>query len=195
MKSHALIAGVLTGLALAALLLGGCGGGDDHRHDYSNYPMYKDLTLILRVKTPSGNPVGGATVLIDGEANATLTDLQFHPLGSGYPDAWIGWLCNWTSDEYQSVVNFAGDQDSFEIRVHKNGWTEDSTLVNIYDYEPAHIFIRETMVLHRLTDSASLKHAPHYAEVTGGPNNLKLQRNGKPVKVITGTDDRVNGGK
>jgi len=187
-KRQALIASAVSTVVLAALLLGGCGGGSDY---YQSYPMYKDLTLILRVQTPGGFPVGGATVLIDGEPDATLTDLQLHPLGDGYPDAWIGWLCNWTSDEYQSVVNFAGDTDSFEMRVHKDGWTEDSTIVNIYDYEPQHIFIRETMVMQRLADGAPLKRAPHYAEVTGGPAPLTLQRSGKPLKIIAGTDDSV----
>lgn len=200
MRKQALSFTVLATFVVALIALGGCGGGqidDDNGYDPGDedYPQYKDLTLILKVRNSAGKPLGGATVLIDEEEDGTLTDLQFHPLGDGYPTAWLGWLCNWTSDDYQVVMNYYGDQDSFEIRVHKDGWTDDSTIVRVDDDEPEHIFIRDTMILYRVTDGASAKRAPHYADVTGGPAPLKLQRAGKPMKVITGTDDRVNGEK
>jgi hypothetical protein len=198
MRKQALSFYVLLAVVIAVIALGGCSGGqidDDNGYDPGdeNYPQYKDLTLILRIQTSAGKPLGGATVLIDEEEDSTSSDSKFHPLGDGYPTAWLGWLCNWTSDDYQVVMNYYGDRDSFEIRVHKDGWTDDSTIVRVDDSEPDQIFIRDTMVLHRLTDTASLKRVPHYAEVTAGPHSVKRQHSGKPRTIISGTDDRVNG--
>jgi hypothetical protein len=189
---------MLVSVGLAALLLGGCGGtiDDDHGYDsgQSGYPQYKALTLILRVQTPAGNPLGGVTVLVDGEADSTLTDSVFHPLGSGYPDAWQGWLANWTSDAYQVVMNYRGDSDQFEIRVQKPGWTDDSTIVQVSDDEPDDIFIRDVMTMHRLTSaSVQAAGAPHYAEVLSVPKGVKLQSSHGPLKTIRSSDDRLTG--
>jgi hypothetical protein len=183
---------LLLGMALTALTLAGCGGGnDDH---FTAYPRTKDLTLVLRVVSPGGFPIGGAQVLIDGVPDPVLTDPQLHPLGSGFPDAWQGYLANWTSDAYQVVMNFEGDSDEFEIRVHKPGWTDVATIVRIDDFEPQHIFIRDEMIMTRITTAgAATTKKPHYAEVIGGPTPLKLKANGVPMKIIKATDDRLGG--
>lgn len=185
---------LLLGAVSVAITLAGCGGDDDDY--YNEYPRTKDLTLILRVVSPGGFPIGGAEVLIDGEVDPVLTDAQLHPLGSGYPDAWQGYLANWVSDDYQVVMNFAGDSDEFEIRVRKPGWTQDSTIVRIDDFEPQHIFIRDEMVMSRVAAAgAAAPKQPHYAEVTGGPKPLRLQAGRKPLKIIKATDDRLTGRK
>ncbi|MGE5531181.1 MAG: hypothetical protein ACM3VW_03555 [Bacteroidota bacterium] len=177
--------------ALVTLTLAGCGGDDDD--DYYDYPYTKDLTLILQVTSPGGFPIGGAQVLIDGIADPVLTDDQLHPLGEGYPDEWQGWLANWTSDAYQVVMNYEGDSDEFEIRVHKDGWVDDSTIVRIDDYEPDHIFIRDVMILTRPTDVGAAAKKPHYAEVVGGPTPLRLKSGGHPMTIIKATDDSLSG--
>jgi hypothetical protein len=147
---------MLIGALLVVGLVAGCGGSDiDDDGGYNPgdaaYPQYKDLTLVLRVVDGVGNPVGGARVWVDEVRDPTATESVFRPLGSGYPAAWQGWLANWTSDAYRVVMNYRGDQDQFEIRVGKSGYSQDSTLVRVYDREPNHIFVRDTMVLHRIT--------------------------------------------
>lgn len=201
MKTRCAPLTVILLILAVTVLLAGCGGGgeidDDNGYDPDDpyYPQYKDLTLILRVQQPGGWPIGGATVIIDGEADTQRTDAELHPLGSGYPYAWLGWKCNWVSDDYQVVMNYEGDQDAFEIRVHKDGYVDDSTIVRIYDEEPSHIFIRDKMILYPITSGREAKRAPHYAEVAGGDAPLKLQQGGKPLKLIKSTDDRGNGGQ
>lgn len=173
-------------LVVPILLVAGC-GGDDHYY-YDDYPYSKDLTLVLRVQSPGGSPIGGASVLIDGEADEVKTDAEFHPLGSGYPDAWQGWLANWTSDAYEVVMNYSGDEDEFEIRVHKDGWIDDTTIVAVSDSEPNHIFVRDTMVLRRPADTSAAR-GRHYAEVVGAPAGLKLSATPALRKVIAASDD------
>lgn len=145
---------VLIGLAgaLALVALGGCGGtdiDDDDGYDpgYPDYPRYTNLTLILRVVDPDGYPIGDASVYVDGELDDEETDWEFHPLGSGYPYDWQGWLANWTSDDYRVVLNYPGDRDEFNIEVRKNGYYSDYTTVEISDYEPDEIFVRDVLVL------------------------------------------------
>jgi hypothetical protein len=200
MTTRKLLPVLLLVAAMVALTLGGCGGSIDDDNGYDphepGYPQYKELTITLQVTNATGLPIGGAEVLIDGVADETTTDEQLHPLGEGYPTAWQGWLANWTSDAYEVVMNYEGDQDQFEIRVHKDGWTDDSTIVKIADYEPDHIFIRDEMIMHRITDvTSTAAKAPHYAEVTGGPTPLRLQSSPKPMKIIISTDDRVKAAK
>jgi hypothetical protein len=167
---------------LGVLLVGGCGGSDS-----KSYPQYKDLTLVLAVQTKAGLPIGDATVLVDGTADPVLTDVQFHPLGAGYPDAWADWLANWTSDAYQAVIHNPGDQANFEIRVQKAGWTDDTTLVTVNDSEPDHIFIRDIMVMDPVKGlQAQAVRPPHRAEVLPAPPGMKFKAPTLPRKIIQG---------
>lgn len=172
----------VTGVALFA---GGCGGGTDYYH--SDYPQSKYLTLIMRVQNPAGDPVGGATIIVDGENDPQLTDPQFHPLGSGYPDEWQGWLANWVSDQYSVVMNFEGDSDQFEIRAHKDGWLDDYTTVLVDDSEPSDIFIRDTLTLRHVAPAAAV--APHFAEVVPAPAGMQIKSHRQPIKIIRSSDD------
>lgn len=182
---------LLMGLILPfAVLLGGCGGDlFDGGYD-PDYPRYKELTLILRVQNGQGEPLGGANVYVDGMEDENRTDFLFYALGAGYPEQWRGWLANWTSDAYEAVMDYPGDRDQFQIRVEKDGYTHDTTLVKISDDEPRHIFIRDIMTLYRITDvSAQTARAPHEAQVLPAPTGLKLKTPQTPLKLIGSTAD------
>lgn len=186
MSRYCLVAAMLL---LTVFALGGCGGGyidDDYYHE-DDYPRYTDLTLILRVQTPNGNPLGGATVWIDGDRDDHRTDSEFHPLADGYPRDWWGWLANWVSDEYSVVMSYPGDADEFEMRVSKPGFTADRSTVVVEDWEPDHIFIRDVMTLRRETDTtAPAASEPHRAEVIPGP---RLAPRVGPGKLIRSSED------
>ena len=176
----------LLALLAVVLLIGGCGGGGYDGYG-SDYPQYKYLTLVLAVKSPGGSPIGGATIIVDGEPDAQLTDSQFHPLGDGYPDLWQGWLANWVSDQYSVVMNYPGDSDEFQITAHKAGWIDDSTTVRVDDYEPSEIFIRDTLTLRRV--AAATAPQPHFAEVVPAPAGLHVKSHRQPIKLIRSSDD------
>ncbi|MBU0611235.1 MAG: hypothetical protein KKI08_25375 [Armatimonadetes bacterium] len=183
----------VTVVLAVGLLLGGCGGiiDDDNGLDLGDprYPQYKDLTIILQVRDLDGWPVGGATVTVDGTDDLVTTDDQFHPLGDGYPLEWLGWLANWVSDFYQVVMNYAGDVDEFTIEVTKDGWTTDRSVVQIFDYEPEHIFIRDRMVIAPVgLATTSAVSAPHPALVVGGAAPVSSQST-RPRIIIQSTDD------
>ncbi len=148
--------------------------------------MYKDLTLVLRVQDPSGAPVGDATVTVAGGPDATLTAATYHRLGASYPAEWVGWRANWASDSYQVVMNYPGDVDEFLISVTKDGWTTDRTVVQIFDYEPDHIYIRDTLTL-KQRPGLDVSAAPHAAEVTGGARPAATPAG--PRIIIRSTDD------
>jgi hypothetical protein len=175
------------------LVLGGCGGtiDDDNGLDLGDpgYPIYKDLTIILCVQDPNGWPVGGATVFVDGAEALNETEDEYQRLGDGYPVAWIGWLANWVSDYYQVVMNYAGDVDEFVITATRDGWTEDTSLVQIFDYEPDHIFIRDTMTIAPFGGAhTSAVRAPHAAAVVGAGGIIRPQ-SARPQIIIRSTDD------
>lgn len=178
---------------LAVLGLVGCGGtiDDDNGYDghHPGYPRYIDLVLILRVQNASGYPVGDASVYVDDDLASNETDDVYHPLGEGYPVAWVGWLANWVNEDYQVVMNDYGDEDQFEIRVTKSGWTEDRSLVTIHDYEPDQVFIRDTMTLHRLSTASTRSAAPpHLAEVVSGKGIVRTPSGG-PKVIIRSSED------
>ena len=139
-------------LALLIAAIAGCGGtdiDDDDGYDpgYSDYPEYRNLTLILRVVDPSGRPVGDASVWVADHEDDHTTSSRLHPLADGYPRQWRGWLANWTSDEYRVVINYPGDRDEFTVEAGKRGYWSDETRVSISDYEPDEIFVRDELVL------------------------------------------------
>jgi len=139
-------------LALTVAALVGCSGSDiddDDGYDpgYRNYPQYKNLTIVLRVVDPQGNPIGGASVWVADHEDDTTTDRRLHPLAEGYPRKWQGWLANWASDDYRVVINYPGDRDEFTIEAGRAGYWSAQTRVSIADYEPDEIFVRDVLVL------------------------------------------------
>lgn len=174
------------------LILSGCGGingfiDDDGGYDPGDeyYPQYKDLVIALRVVTSGGKPIGGAEVWVDNDLDEKETLAYFFSLDNIYPPQWRGWVANWESDRYQVVINYPGDKDRFEITVTKPGWSSDTTLVSISDYEPDTIFIRDEMVLYRTGSGTSQSQSIEMADVIAG----NTQR--KPVGgiIIKATDD------
>ncbi len=181
---------LLRGAAIA--LLNGCGGSDiddDDGYDPGDpaYPQYKDLTLILRVVDPDGDPISGASVWVDDSEDDRKTDAQLHPLGEGYPRQWRGWLANWTSDDYRLVINYRGDTDEFLIEAGKTGYWSDSTRVVISDYEPDEIFVRDVLVLRpksgRLS-SAQTEDEPRQAEIVPADEDFQRQPGNEPSITI-----------
>lgn len=183
--------GSAVAVALVMVLLAGCGGTDlDDDNGYNpgvpSYPQYRYLTIALRVVDGGGRALGGATVYVDGVADRTPTAPTFHPLGSLYPYPWRGWAANWESDEYQVVINYPGDQDRFEIRVERPGFTTDHTMVTVRDAEPSEIFIRDVMTLWDVRYRSMSTQAKHEAEV------LTLNRQG-PSRAVGAGAGRVIG--
>jgi hypothetical protein len=178
-------------LALATMMLAGCSGGtidDDDGYDPGliDFPQYRNLTIILRIVDQDGNPVGGASVWVDGEEAQEMSDNLLHPLGAGYPRDWQGWLANWVSDDYRVVINFPGDTDEFAIEVGKQGYWADETRVTVSDWEPDEIFIRDVMVLEEqngwLTSASADE--PHNAEVIGADDGFTREPNSQPTITI-----------
>ena len=154
MRQTSLLSGWWVGmtvlLALATVMLAGCSGGtidDDDGYDPGliDFPQYRNLTIILRVIDQDGDPVGGASVWVDGQEAIETTENELRPLGSGYPREWQGWLANWVSDGYRVVINYPNDSDEFDIWVGKTGYWADETSVVISDWEPT--FHPDVMVL------------------------------------------------
>ena len=198
-KLNRLLMASATGLALA--LLAGCGGtelDDDYGYDPGapSYPQYRYLTIALRVTDGGGRALGGATVYVDGVANGTLSADQYYPLDNHYPHNWQGWAANWESDEYRVVINYPGDQDRFEIRVTKPGWTADSTMVTIHDWEPTDIYIRDVMTLWEVQTGGARAQAAHSTEVLPlAPQAGRQPANHSQGIVIVSSDDAVKAGE
>jgi hypothetical protein len=183
---------VILSLGATMVLLNGCGGSDiddDDGYDPGDpaYPQYKDLTLILRVVDPDGDPISGASVWVDDFKDDKTTDAQLHPLGEGYPRQWRGWLANWTSDDYRVVINYRGDTDEFLIEAGKTGYWADSTRVVISDYEPDEIFVRDVLVLvpksGRLGPAQSEAEAQQ-AEIVPADEDFQRQAGNEPIHTL-----------
>jgi len=195
MRQTSLLSGWWVGmtvlLALATVMLAGCSGGtidDDDGYDPGliDFPQYRNLTIILRVIDQDGDPVGGASVWVDGQEAIETTENELRPLGSGYPREWQGWLANWVSCGYRLVINYPNDSDEFDIRVGKTGYWADETSVVISDWEPDEIFVRDVMVLEEqdgwLTSAEATE--PHKAEVIGADAGFKRAPGSEPTITI-----------
>ena len=196
MTRHASILFTSVVVLAGAFLLGGCGSGHDIGADNGSdlgipgYPAYKNLTQILQVVDPAGQPIGGATVTVDGEKDDELTVAQFYPLGDAYPSEWRGWPANWTSDQYRIQINFPGATVKYEIRVHKDGWTEASTFVSINESEPDDIYLRSQLVLYPITDyRPQAVRQPAQAEVRPADPGFVRPQGHQPTKTIIGVQE------
>lgn len=195
MRTTSRLAGYWVGtgvlLALVTAMMVGCSSGtidDDDGYDPGliDFPQYRNLTIILRVIDQDGDPVGGASVWVDGEEAIETSEDELRPLGTGFPREWRGWLANWVSDDYRVVINYPGDTDEFDIEVGKTGYWSDETSVVISDWEPDEIFIRDVMVLERQygwVASASARE-PHQAEVTGADAGFSREPGSEPRITI-----------
>lgn len=158
--SRMFITGVLTLVVLS--ILTGC-GGMDYGPDSPGYPQYRQLTLILAVQDPDGQPIANARVYVDGERDEWTTEDTFERLGPGFPHAWQDLLANWSSDFYQLIEDTPSDHVRFDLAVRKVGWGEDVSIVEIDDPTADHVFVRDVMTLYPGGSGTSPE--PHYAEV------------------------------
>jgi len=141
--------------------LGGCAGMGFEEIKIPDFPQ---LTLILRVQDPAGDPIGNARVFVDGHWDEWTTNGFFEPLGADFPAAWVGFPANWVSEEYQITDPIGSGPARFDIAVRKVGWTSDLTIVELADTNAHRYFVRDTMTLYP-EGGGPQPPVLHYAEV------------------------------
>jgi hypothetical protein len=147
----------LLGLTLGSILLGGCGGSDDYYYGPPDggFPHYRQFTIVLNVSDADGHALGGATVWVDGVAQAEKTSWDFVALGRGYPDSWRGFLANWIKGGYTVTLYDYYDKVDVTVMVSKTGYQTQSTTFHIDDSLPRDVFGRDTFIMERSAGPAS----------------------------------------
>lgn len=147
----------LLALALGSILMGGCGGGDDHYYGPpdGSFPHYRQFTIVLNVSDADGHALGGATVWVDGVAQSERTSWDFVALGRGYPDSWRGFLANWIKGGYTVTLYDYYDKVDVTVMVSKSGYQTQATTFHIDDSLPRDVFGRDTFIMERSAGPAS----------------------------------------
>lgn len=134
-------------LAVAAtvgLFLAGCGGGGkctDGNVDDS-YPKSKYVDLYLQISAPNGDPLGGASVEINGSTVNGPTSDSWSEIGTDAPEEWLGWKYNWVIKDYEVVINQKGEVRDLIVRVSKPGFGPRQATVPIRSTDPAKVYVR-----------------------------------------------------
>lgn len=171
MSRFALAALTITAVGVA-LLVTGCGGDGDWYYGERNYPQYRYLNLYLRVEKPNGDPLGGATVTIEGERVDGLTANRWYQIGADGPSSWRGWLHNWAVKDFQVRINNRGQVRSLTVRVAREGWGADSAEVDVRDADPARVYVRTIFVLGVGDAAAGRGPSPEYLRPGADPRRM-----------------------
>lgn len=138
-------------VVIVSLSLLGCSSEWGEQDDYwsypgPSYPEYHYLTILLNVSDRDGEPLGGCTVWVDGEAQGNKTNHYFTALGSG-PAPWRGWPYNWRLNDYPVRIRWEGDQQTVDVWVTKSDWENAKTSFTIYDWDDHYLWGRATFVM------------------------------------------------
>ncbi len=167
------IAAITVTALSAALLVAGCGGGGgSYYYGENDYPQYRYLSLYLRVEKPNGDPLGGATVTIEGEEVDGLTASRWYQVGSEGPSSWRGWLYNWAVGDFQVLINREGQVKSLTVRVARDGWGADSAEVKVRDADPDRVYVRVIFVLGVDNAAAGRTPSPEYLRPGADPRKV-----------------------
>lgn len=128
-------AGVLT------LALMGCGS------DFWDSEQEHDVTIVLNVSDTDGDPVGGATVWVDGVAQDLRTAWDMVYLGDGFPESWAGFPANWIRSGFLAYTYSDDDIDTITVRVSKTGFYTQETEFDITGDLPDEVFAKDTFIL------------------------------------------------
>lgn len=139
---------ILLAIGGTAALLAGCGGGGYYDGCAgSDYPQSRYVTFYLRVEDPWGNPVGGATVEIDGfRVDGPTTDYWVY-VGYEGPPEWWGWAYNWGVENYRVVIYEPDEVRYLRVRVSAPDLGSEDAWVEIGDCDPLRVYVRIVFVL------------------------------------------------
>jgi hypothetical protein len=141
----------LAAAGLVALGLIGCSGSNDEQNH--------DVTIVLNVSDTDGNPVGGATVWVDGVAQDLRTAWEMVYLGDGFPESWAGFPANWVRSGFETYTYGDWDSDTIVVRVSKTGYYTQETEFDITGDLPYEVFARDTFIMEPVLRSASAEDA------------------------------------
>jgi hypothetical protein len=147
MPRFPLCASAATLLLMALLLMSGCASDDWYYDDCCyGYPRVHYFTLVLNVSDQNGEPLGGCTIWLDGEAQSNKTLRTFRTL-SDCGCGWEGFRYNWRVNDYRVEIPTWADRTDLTVWVSKPGWENARTRFIVYEWEDRDLLGRATFVM------------------------------------------------